>query len=188
MFGYRIPNPDEAMIVSGAKSRNGDGTPFRIVTGHGKFVNPLRSKVSFLSLSMQEAEVQEPCVTQQGITLMVKAVIAFKVGDDTASIVNAARRFLADEDQMPRLTGRIFAGSPSLHSGIDDRRGPDPGAAEAGRGNSRCVQTRDGHPRPSGRFSPDREHRRPGFRIHQGSVPTPRRGGQSGSSDRAGTS
>lgn len=110
MFGYRIPDPDEAMIVSGAKPRGDEATPFRIVTGHGKFVNPFRSKVSFLSLSMQEAEVQEPCVTQQGITLMVKAVIAFKVGDDPASIVNAARRFLADEDQMPRLTGRIFAG------------------------------------------------------------------------------
>ncbi len=110
MFGYRIPDPDEAMIISGAKSRGDEGTPFRIVTGHGTFVNPIRSKVSFLSLSMQEAEVQEPCVTQQGITLTVKAVIAFKVGDDKSSIVNAARRFLADEDQMPRLTGRIFAG------------------------------------------------------------------------------
>ncbi|HET9689886.1 MAG TPA: flotillin family protein [Acidimicrobiales bacterium] len=110
MFGYRIPAPDEAMIISGSKSTGDGGTPFRIVTGHGRFVLPVRSKVSFLSLSMQEAEVQEPCVTKQGITLMVKAVIAFKVGDDAASIANAARRFLADEDQMPRLTGRIFAG------------------------------------------------------------------------------
>ena len=59
---------------------------------------------------MQEAEVLEPCVTQQGITLAVKAVIAFKVGNDYESITNAATRFLADEDQMTRLTGRIFAG------------------------------------------------------------------------------
>jgi flotillin len=111
MFGYRIPAPDEAMIISGAKSRGGgDTTQFRIVTGHGKFVMPFRNRVSFLTLSMQESEVQEPCVTQQGITLSVKAVIAFKVGDDAESITNAARRFLADEDQMPRLTGRIFAG------------------------------------------------------------------------------
>ena len=78
--------------------------------GHGAFVFPLRSKASFLTLSMQEAEVLEPCVTQQGITLTVKAVIAFKVGNDYESITNAATRFLADEDQMTRLTGRIFAG------------------------------------------------------------------------------
>lgn len=110
MFGYRIPAPDEAMIISGAKARGEGQAPFRIVTGHGRFVVPVRSKVSFLSLAMQEAEVQEPCVTSQGITLSVKAVIAFKVGDDAASISNAARRFLADQDQMPRLTGRIFAG------------------------------------------------------------------------------
>ncbi|HMC41075.1 MAG TPA: SPFH domain-containing protein [Acidimicrobiales bacterium] len=110
MFGWRIPSPDEAMLISGAKGRGDRAAPFKIVTGHGAFVLPLRSKASFLTLSMQEAEVLEPCVTQQGITLAVKAVIAFKVGNDQESITNAATRFLADEDQMTRLTGRIFAG------------------------------------------------------------------------------
>ncbi len=110
MFGWRIPSPDEAMLISGAKGRGDRAAPFKIVKGHGAFVFPLRSKASFLTLSMQEAEVLEPCVTQQGITLTVKAVIAFKVGNDDESITNAATRFLADEDQMTRLTGRIFAG------------------------------------------------------------------------------
>lgn len=110
MFGWHIPRPDEAMLISGSKGRGDSAMPFRIVTGHGAFVLPFRSKVSLLTLSMQEAEVLEPCVTQQGITLTVKAVIAFKVGNDHESITNAATRFLADEDQMPRLTGRIFAG------------------------------------------------------------------------------
>ena len=109
MFGWRIPSPDEAMLISGSKGHDGS-SPFKIVTGHGAFVLPPRSKASFLSLSMQEAEVLEPCVTQQGITLAVKAVIAFKVGNDHESITNAATRFLGDEEQMTRLTGRIFAG------------------------------------------------------------------------------
>ncbi len=110
MFGWRIPSPDEAMLISGSKGRGDGAAPYKVVTGHGAFVLPPRSKASFLTLSMQEAEVLEPCVTQQGITLAVKAVIAFKVGNDHESIVNAATRFLADEDQMTRLTGRIFAG------------------------------------------------------------------------------
>jgi flotillin len=110
MFGWRIPSPDEAMLISGSKGRGDSAAPYKIVTGHGAFVLPPRSKASFLTLSMQEAEVLEPCVTQQGITLAVKAVIAFKVGNDHESIINAATRFLADEDQMTRLTGRIFAG------------------------------------------------------------------------------
>ena len=59
---------------------------------------------------MQEAEVAEPCVTQQGITLQVRAVIAFKVGDDNDSIANAGRRFLDDQNAMTELVGRIFAG------------------------------------------------------------------------------
>jgi uncharacterized membrane protein YqiK len=42
--------------------------------------------------------------------LFVKAVIAFKVGDDPESIANSARRFLDDQSSMPALVGRIFAG------------------------------------------------------------------------------
>jgi uncharacterized membrane protein YqiK len=59
---------------------------------------------------MNEAEVTEYCVTRQGIALTVRAVIAFKVGNDTESIVNAGQRFLSEQDQMSVLTGRIFSG------------------------------------------------------------------------------
>jgi flotillin len=109
MFGYRVPRPDEAMLVSGGKfGRN--GAPFKVVTGHGTFVPPFIRKVNFLTLSMTESEVSETCVTKQGIALNVRAVIAFKVGNDEESIVNAGQRFLSDQDQMSTLTGRIFAG------------------------------------------------------------------------------
>lgn len=111
MFGYRVPSPNEAMLISGGKQRGGsDVTPFRIVVGHGAFVLPVVRKVSFLTLAMQEAEVIEDCYTQQGLTLGVRAVIAFKVADDPGSISNAARRFQADQRQMSTLVGRIFSG------------------------------------------------------------------------------
>jgi flotillin len=109
MLGYRVPQPDEAMLIAGGKGKK-DGTPFRVVTGHGAFVLPFARSASFLTLAMQEAEVAEQCVTGQGIALQVKAVIAFKVGNDPESIVNAAQRFLSDQDQMSALAGRIFAG------------------------------------------------------------------------------
>ncbi|MFE1751715.1 SPFH domain-containing protein [Streptomyces anandii] len=109
MFGYRVPAPDEAMLISGGRRGLG-GAPFRVVTGHGKFVLPVLRKVRFLTLSMCESEVVETCVTKQGIALHVRAVIAFKVGNDTESIINAGQRFLSDQDQMSVLTGRIFAG------------------------------------------------------------------------------
>ena len=109
MLGYRVPAPDEALLISGAKGAK-DGTPFRVVTGHGAFVLPMFRHASFLTLAMREAEVAEQCVTKQGIAVQAKAVIAFKVGNDPESIVNAAQRFLSDQDQMSILTGRIFAG------------------------------------------------------------------------------
>jgi flotillin len=112
MFGYHVPAPNQAMLISGGKQKmQGDSTlPFRIVTGHGAFVMPVARKASYLSLAMREAVVTDDCVTQQGITLSVKAVIAFKVGSDESSIAAAAQRFLDDQDQMDGLTGQIFAG------------------------------------------------------------------------------
>ena len=110
MFGYHVPAPDEAMLISGGKGGGGGNAPFRVVTGHGAFVSPFFRKYQFLTLAMFESEVNEPCVTKQGIALSVTAVIAAKIGNDQESIVNAAQRFLSDQDQMASLTGRIFAG------------------------------------------------------------------------------
>jgi len=109
MFGYRVPAPDDAMMISGGRRRR-DTAPFRVVVGHGTFVFPLFRKARYLTLAMQESEVAEACVTKQGITVNVRAVIAFKVGNDDESIINAGQRFLSDQDQMSTLTGRIFAG------------------------------------------------------------------------------
>src|SRR5258708_5754840 len=109
MLGYRVPRPDQAMMISGGRYGM-NGAPFKVVTGHGAFVLPFVRKANFLTLAMREAEVAETCVTKQGIALTVRAVIAFKVGNDMESIVNAGQRFLSDQDQMSLLTGRIFAG------------------------------------------------------------------------------
>src|SRR5258708_7944006 len=109
MLGYRVPRPDQAMMISGGRYGM-NGAPFKVVTGHGAFVLPFIRKANFLTLAMCEAEVSETCVTKQGISLNVRSVIAFKVGNDQESIVNAGQRFLSDQDQMSTLTGRIFAG------------------------------------------------------------------------------
>ena len=110
MFGYRVPAPNEALLVSGRKQKGVDALQFKIVTGHGVFVVPIFSHAYRLTLAMQEAEVVEDCFTKQGLTLGVRAVIAFKVGDDHESIAAAARRFQGDQSQMPTLVGRIFSG------------------------------------------------------------------------------
>jgi flotillin len=109
MMLWRVPAPNEALLISGSKGRK-DGTQFRIVTGHGALVVPVKQKARVLSLALREAEIVEDCITQQGIRLSVRAVAAFKVGDDPVSIANAARRFLTEQDKMEVLVGRVFAG------------------------------------------------------------------------------
>ena len=41
MFFWRVPAPNEALLISGSKRRK-QGTEFRIVTGHGSFVFPVK--------------------------------------------------------------------------------------------------------------------------------------------------
>jgi flotillin len=109
MLFWHVPAPNEALLISGSKHRR-EETQFRIVTGHGSFVLPVKQKARILSLALQEAEIVEDCITNQGIKLNVRAVAAFKVGDDPVSIANAARRFLSEQDRMEVLVGRVFAG------------------------------------------------------------------------------
>ena len=109
MLFWHVPAPNEALLISGSK-RHKDATQFRIVTGHGSFVMPVKQRARVLSLALREAEITEECITNQGIRLNVRAVAAFKVGDDSVSIANAARRFLAEQDKMEILVGRVFAG------------------------------------------------------------------------------
>ncbi len=109
MLFWHVPAPNEALLISGSK-RHRDATQFRIVTGHGSFVVPVKQRARILSLALREVEISEECITNQGIRLHVRAVAAFKVGDDPASIANAARRFLSEQDKMETLVGRVFAG------------------------------------------------------------------------------
>ena len=109
MLFWHVPAPNEALLISGSK-RQKDATQFRIVTGHGSFVMPIKQKARILSLALREAEIVEDCITNQGIRLNVRAVAAFKVGDDPVSIANAARRFLSEQNRMEELVGRVFAG------------------------------------------------------------------------------
>jgi len=44
MFGYRVPAPDEAMLISGGRAAG--NAPFRVVTGHGAFHHAVLPKGS----------------------------------------------------------------------------------------------------------------------------------------------
>ena len=109
---WRVAEPNEALIISGSRHRGEDGAGlgFRIVTGRGTLVIPGVQTVRRLSLDINEADLFVKCVTQQGIEVGVQGVVIFKVGDDEASISNAARRFLDQQDQMVAKIVNVFEG------------------------------------------------------------------------------
>src|ERR671925_396439 len=111
---WRVAEPNEALVISGLHQRAPDGVGeslgFKIVTGKGTLVTPGVQVVRRLSLDLRETDLQVDCVSQQGIPLKTRAVVIYKVGDDYASIANAARRFLDQQDQMNARVHNVFAG------------------------------------------------------------------------------
>src|SRR3954454_23218341 len=115
MFLYKVAEPNEALIISGLRAHSGPegdaaGLGFKIVVGKGAFTLPGLQRVRRLSLDIHEAELNLECVTTQGIRVGVKAVVIYKIADDFASIANAARRFLDQEEQMDVKVHNVFAG------------------------------------------------------------------------------
>ena len=110
MFFYRIPQPNEALLIAGRRHGGPEGPGFKIVVGQGAFVAPAFKRAYFLDMSLHEAELAEDCVSTQGIPLKVQAVAVFKVGPQPELIAAAAQRFLDQQDQMDTQVGRIFAG------------------------------------------------------------------------------
>ncbi|MBV8086526.1 MAG: flotillin family protein [Chloroflexi bacterium] len=113
---WRVAEPNEALILSGLHHRLpegevGESLGFKIVTGKGTFKMPLLQQVRRLSLDLNQADLEVDCVTQQGIPLKVKGVVIYKVGDDYASIANAARRFLDQQEMMDQRVHNVFAGN-----------------------------------------------------------------------------
>src|SRR5882757_8802829 len=112
---WRVAEPNEALIISGLREHTAsdavqESLGFKIVTGKGTLVLPGVQAVRRLSLDLRESELAIDCVTHQGIPLGIRGVVIYKVGDDFASIANAARRFLDQQGQMELRVHNVFAG------------------------------------------------------------------------------
>jgi len=112
---FKVAEPNEAMIISGLGAHQGPegdaaGLGFKIVVGKGAVVIPGLQTVRRLFLDIHESVLDVQCVTTQGISVGVKAVVIYKIADDYASIANAARRFLEQEEQMDVKVHNVFAG------------------------------------------------------------------------------
>jgi uncharacterized membrane protein YqiK len=115
-MSWRVAEPDEALILSGIRTGQrpdgiGESMGFRIITGRGTLVLPGVTKVRKLSLEAHESEITVPCVSQQKITIALRGVVVYKVGDDFRSIANAARRFLDRPTQeLESKVQNVFVG------------------------------------------------------------------------------
>jgi flotillin len=93
---YRTVKADEAMIVTGALTRDG----MKIVKAGGTFVWPIVQNSSFLSLQVHTLDIHTPEVyTMHGVPVMVDGVAQIKIKGDQESIATAAEQFLGKPDE-----------------------------------------------------------------------------------------
>jgi len=112
---WRVAEPNEALIISGLGARlaspdTADSLGFKIVTGKGTVLVPGFQTARRLVLDSRAAQLEVSCVTKQGIPVHVRGMVIYKIGDDYASIANAARRFLDQQNRMDEKTHTLFAG------------------------------------------------------------------------------
>jgi hypothetical protein len=152
-FPWQVPAPDQALLISGSKHRDA-ATQFRIVTGHGAFVIPIKQKSTMLSLALREAEILEQCVTSQGIPL-----------DCGRSRSSRSGRHPVDRQRRAALPHRAERDRGALRAHLRrasalDRRRPDcrgdhPRARPGRAGGQGGQPQRDGEARHRGRRTPD---------------------------------
>ncbi len=109
---YRTVKADEAMIVTGALTKDG----MKIVKAGGSFVWPIVQNAEFLSLQVNTLDIKTPEVyTSHGVPVMVDGVAQIKIKGDIESIATAAEQFLGKPDDevnsiaMQTLEGHLRA-------------------------------------------------------------------------------
>ncbi len=110
---YKIPDANEALIVTGAKGKADDGSvSLKVVMGAGSFIIPFVQKCRVLSLDATEIAMQVPeGVSKDNIKVVVDAVALAKIDGTPGGVRSAAQRFLGREDQIPRIIQSILAGA-----------------------------------------------------------------------------
>ena len=106
-FGYHIAPPNQAMLVSGRKSK--DNT-FKVYLGQGKWVMPMFRQVTYLPLVAQQVDVTETCPSQECVEFTFTAAITYHIGHDEANIIKAAKLFLGDTRGLVNFAHQIFTG------------------------------------------------------------------------------
>ncbi|TFD34041.1 flotillin family protein [Cryobacterium sp. TMT1-62] len=115
---YKNAGPDEALIITGKKSKKTivDGATLeesgqRVVHGQGVFITPFFQKAFKISLRSRAIEITAVAQDQNGVTLTVEAVAIVKVGDDPAAIRAAAQRFLGQDKNIDGFAQEVLSGS-----------------------------------------------------------------------------
>lgn len=105
---YRTVKADEAMIVTGAMTKEG----MKIVKAGGTFVWPIVQRAEFVSLQVHTLDIRTPEVyTLHGVPVMVDGVAQIKIKGDEESIATAAEQFLGKpEEELRNIATQTLEG------------------------------------------------------------------------------
>lgn len=125
---YKNAGPDEALIITGTRSKKTTGTDgtvteesgIKVVHGSGVFLKPFFQKAAKLSLTSRAIEIDTVSQDRNGVTIRVAAVAIVKVGENDNAIRAAAQRFLGQEKNIDNFTQEVLSGSLRASIGATD--------------------------------------------------------------------
>ena len=147
MLGYRVPAPDEAMLISGGKAGR-DGAPFRVVTGHGAFVMPFFRQVRFPAEAERTKSLAEAAASHNRVALdrMLIDQLPQIVREAAGGLANANINVLNGADGLGQIAAGLVGQGLTIFDSIkqnltdgDVEWPPDEPAATTTDGDARAV-------------------------------------------------
>ena len=108
---YTVPNPTEALIITGGMTKRTPETPFKVVVGRGAWTFPLIHKIDKFYTGAYNVQTEIVAPSRDKVEVKVGANVVFTTGSNHDDIVRAASRFMGqNHEELKDIARNIFEG------------------------------------------------------------------------------
>lgn len=108
---YTVPNPTEALIITGGMTKRTPDTPFKVVVGRGVWTFPLIHKIDKFYTGAYNVQTEITAPSRDKVEVKVGANVVFTTGSNHDDIVRAASRFMGqNHEELKDIARNIFEG------------------------------------------------------------------------------
>lgn len=108
---YTVPQPTEALIITGGATKRTPENPFKVVVGRGAWTIPLIHKIDKFYTGAYNVQTEITAPSRDKVEVKVGANVVFTTGSNHDDIVRAASRFMGqNHEDLKDIARNIFEG------------------------------------------------------------------------------